>query len=612
MGAADAEARGRSPWLLGALAIVSAPLLASLLGVWNAPGAWLLSVVLSVVAALGEAVEGTELLPRPELALPVLVLTAGAAGAVPSLRRPLLHLATVAGACGALGLLLVAVPIDRPVFVAGALLLWRHRGGGRLSDRLAAGLWTFLGFGIALIAALTILEGPGVPSPPFRLRSLWMGVVARQDPHALGFWALWFGAGLAAAVRATPQGSLGRQAGLRRPISGVAVDAVLVVAGSAASTALAPDRLQLPAAVSAAAVLISVPALAGLGPAGGAWRSGPRLTAPLLFAGLAAMRALVVWMWTPLGSAPPGVEWLSWRPGTFGVTGGSAGDEGLWWSDREHTLVAHRTEDGRERRWDLRGRLDAVEEIAGPYDGRIWVAGGRFRPEAHMGLLDLRPDGSLGAFQALDRCYPSAWVPLPAAAAGAAGVPPESAALGCEGATDLRIFDPIAGTFVGSLQLADDVESAAFDPDGTRFWTTSLWSGSSVIAYRWPDGVETGRRHVGPFNWAVVFDGRRTLWVTRFFEGGILPLDAETLEPGPFLPLSYGVRALVHDPRFDRLWAAAAYSGRIWMVEASQPHRRRSWSLCGQARNLYIDPLGRAVVGTDCGLFRIDAGVEPW
>ena len=81
--------------------------------------------------------------------------------------------------------------------------------------------------------------------------------------------------------------------------------------------------------------------------------------------------------------------------------------------------------------------------------------------------------------------------------------------------------------------------------------------------------------------------------------------DAGTLRLEHSVPLSFGVRALVHDPVKDRIWASAAYSGKVWEVEASAPFRRRAYALCGQARDLTADGQGRVVVSSDCGIFRI-------
>ena len=85
----------------------------------------------------------------------------------------------------------------------------------------------------------------------------------------------------------------------------------------------------------------------------------------------------------------------------------------------------------------------------------------------------------------------------------------------------------------------------------------------------------------------------------------IAGLDAETLAVRHRIPLSFGVRALAHEPVRDRLWVSAAYSGRIWSISASDPSDRRAYGLCGQSRDLVAEPDGSVVVATDCGLFRI-------
>jgi hypothetical protein len=82
-------------------------------------------------------------------------------------------------------------------------------------------------------------------------------------------------------------------------------------------------------------------------------------------------------------------------------------------------------------------------------------------------------------------------------------------------------------------------------------------------------------------------------------------LDASTLEVVERVRLSFGVRAMLYEPVNDRVWAAAAYSGVLWSVSASDPDDRVGYALCGQARDLAASPGGRVFVATDCGLFGI-------
>jgi hypothetical protein len=114
-------------------------------------------------------------------------------------------------------------------------------------------------------------------------------------------------------------------------------------------------------------------------------------------------------------------------------------------------------------------------------------------------------------------------------------------------------------------------------------------------------------RFVGPFNWAVAVDpGDDEVWVSRFLEGTVLVLDGVSLETRRQVRLSFGLRAMLYEPVHDRIWAAAAYSGRLWSVEAKPPYRKTVYALCGQARDLAADAQGRVVVATDCGIFRVD------
>lgn len=612
---------GTLRFVVGALAVVVAgPVLLALLGRWNAPGAALMGWMLQVHWWLGELVEGTELLPEPFLGLPILLGLAGAAafGLGRRFAAAVLGLSVLLGAVGVIGLLAVAIPIDPALFCGGAALLATVGARGRLGARSGAAALAFTGLGIAFIGALTVLEGPGVPSPPFRLRPYWLSGLGAAPWRALGTW--W---GIA-VVGAVCSSFVLRGTESRRPWALVVGGAVVGIA-AAASASSAPERLRVDAGLSALAILLWVPVFSLLrareGVALAPWVSLALRPLPLLaFATAAALRGLAVWMWTPPAALPPAVEWLSWRPGTFAVV--AEGRDGpIHWTDREHTLVARREPDGTERRYVLRDTLDAVEELSPPVDGRLWVAGGRFRPEAHMGLLDVRVEGvdgapgprgseAIGEFRPLERCYPSAWIPLGHAAAARASMDDHDVVLGCEGAGDLLGFDPRTGEVGPRIPLGEDVESGWFSADGSRLYTVSLWSGSDLVAWRWPDGAELRRRRVGPFNWSVVGDGRGTLWVTRFFEGGILALDEHDLAVRDFVRLSFGVRALLFEPIHDRLWAAAAYSGRIWEIDARDTSRRRAWALCGQARNLWSDASGRVLVGTDCGLFRIDPEKE--
>ena len=146
-----------------------------------------------------------------------------------------------------------------------------------------------------------------------------------------------------------------------------------------------------------------------------------------------------------------------------------------------------------------------------------------------------------------------------------------------------------------------------FTPAGDRLFGVSLWADPTVRAWSWPEGEELARRVIGPFNWTVTWVPEPpSLWVSRFVEGQVLVLDPENLLVQDRLSLSFGIRAMLHEPVHDLVWAAAAYSGRLWVVEPRAPYRRRAVPVCGQTRDLVSDGQGRVVVSTDCGIFRVD------
>jgi hypothetical protein len=182
--------------------------------------------------------------------------------------------------------------------------------------------------------------------------------------------------------------------------------------------------------------------------------------------------------------------------------------------------------------------------------------------------------------------------------------------LGCENRSGVEILDPSARAIVGDVALSSRVETGVFAPRGDRLYGVSLWADPALRSWSWPDGREEARAVVGPFNWTVTFVPEpAALWVSRFVEGGVLVLDPRTLGVRDRVPLSFGVRAMLHDPVHDLVWAAASYSGRLWIVEPRSPYRRMAVPICGQARDLAADGAGRVVVSTDCGVFRVDPTV---
>jgi hypothetical protein len=266
------------------------------------------------------------------------------------------------------------------------------------------------------------------------------------------------------------------------------------------------------------------------------------------------------------------------------------------------------TNGARSRTWSLQAAgADAVEELGGPIDETLWVSAGRWNPTPAMGLMPIDLETGPGDYRAVSGCWIASWIPMPdTAALRVDGGRPGDVLLGCEGEAAVYVFRPSAHRTVARLPLPDDVEAGVFGPGGRSLYGISLWGEPSVIRYGFPSGRRLATAPVGPFNWAIALDDRGRLWVSRFFEGGALLFDSNTMKMEARVPLSFGVRAMIYDPVRDRIWAAAAYSGKIWEVEASPPYRRRALALCGQARDIQADGRGRILVATDCGIFRID------
>jgi hypothetical protein len=582
------------------LAVLLCPLvLAHLGGHWNVFAAWLQIPIHAGLVALSEPLDGWGLLGQPQwFLLPIAILWFLSVWGRPAILRVAIDAgASTLGILAGLGVLAVGAAADRPLFAAGCVLMWASRGSAIAGPPGHPGTRVLLGLGLALLAGLTVLEGPGAPSPAFRGRDLWLGGPGRNPALARTMWLSLLALGL--LVQFLRPGSRGRR------LAGVSAAGVVVT--TMWWRGQAHDDLPLREAWSGLALL--------------PWASvlsmfprpvpspDPRLLFPMAvpwiaWAGLCAARAFAALLWTAPFPLQPGVEQLSWRQGTFAVTSAPHG-EFVAWTDRESTLLTVREGAGVERRFPLRGPLDAAEELGGPWDGRLWVSGTRFSPTAHTGLVPWS-NGRLGAFIPIPDCWISSWLPLPPGAAARAQAREGDVLLGCEGGQSARLLRTATGKELRVIPLADDMEDGAFSADGSNLYTVSLWGSGHVVAYEWPDPRVRARRQVGPFNWGVTVDRRGAVWVSRFWEGGLLRLDPDDLAVQQWVRLSFGIRALLYDPARDRLWAAAAYSGRIWEIDAQDPTHRRAHALCGLARDLFADAEGRVIVGTDCGVFRLD------
>jgi len=465
-------------------------------------------------------------------------------------------------------------------------------GGWRLAGVVVA-------VGLVLLAGVTLLEGPGYHSPPFRLRELWLGGPGRVGWTSGGVWLVLGLAAAAAGWRRWPRG---------RWLAAL-LAAILVVA--AVEALIAPAfEYGVASTLSAVGLLLvaaSWPALRDRLPPLRGHPLDPRILfaslLPLLaWCALCAARGLTVFMWTAPGDLPPGVERIAEVPGAFALaveprTGA------LVWSERDRSEIGVLFPDGNVTIHPIDGP-DAPEEVRAAGDGTVWAS---LAGQETTGVVAVHPvDGPRWpglAFPA--RCWISGFFELPGQAAAAVDLPLGTVMAGCEQGGEVFLLTP--DLRVGAVRtVPEEVEQAAFSDDGSLY-LVGLWAGSSVWRLSWPELRVQARRTIGGFNWGVVADDARGLvWVTRFFEGSLLALDADTLEPRRRVRLSFGPRAMVHEPVHDRLWVAAAYSGRVWMVDPADPGRRRSWALCGQSRSIVPDGRGGVVVATDCGLFRID------
>jgi len=601
----------RIPRLTGRLAaaLLGAALAPAVLavgfGFWNPVGAWTQAWVLAATTKLSEVVElAPPALHGPGIVLPGLL----AAALVAVFARRLGPVATaveavayVAGFVGAAGLCAVGAGLDRVVFWSGLAVaafvgrrVWREAPGDGVPTGVRA---TVAGGAVALagLAGLTLLEGPSMHSPAFRLRDAWM---AWPGGDAWTSGGVWLGLGAAAygAARFAPR--------LRGSM--VAAPVALIVAGPAWGR---PAPLDVAGALSAAGLILLA---AGVGTGASRWmkdslRAGPwgvgdprRLglaaTPILAWAAVCALRGLTVGMWTVPSGLPDDVDQVSTRQDLFSLA--SDGRGGVLFTDRERDLLGRWTPSDGERTWEIwdPGGV-GVEEVGPPVDGTAWVS---VVGDERGGVVAVDLDGAQGAYVPMPGCWVSDWVPRP----GTTHV-----LVPCESNPVARWFDTSTGKRAGALSLAHEVETAVFHPDGDRFFAVGLWHTPSVLAYGLPDGDVRGERLVGPFNWALAHDAARgRLWVSRFFEGGALVLDDATLEVVDRVHLSFGVRAMIHEPVHDRIWAAAAYSGVLWSVAAGDPDDRVGYALCGQARDLAADGSGRVFVATDCGLFRAGPG----
>ena len=654
--------------LLVLLALPS--ILAAGLGLWTTPGAWqqhlALDLLLDLLLWMEHFEPRTSLIQEGLVGtweVPLLLgLTAAVIGTARWWERPLpwpvlrlLDIPEMALACLGLvaggAVVAIGASVDRPLFWAGLVLAWvgarelpgqpeppDEEGGWRAPcNRWRRLLVAVFCAGVAFFGVTSLWEGATWRNPVFRLSDLWVEGPGRAGWLSGGLWLLVGAVAAALALRralrlrASRDGDRAPHDALDRPRwsrwLGLGMVGV-VVAMELLSTSGAARRVAT--TVSATGLL----ALAfGFGPLLAARRFPRRHDATVLdprhlaglglplfaWSGLCLLRGFSVLMWTPV--ITPGVQQVGEADCVFSLSiERSTGV--LWYTDRCRTAVGRIDADGQEQTWDLRELgVDHVEELGGPdAQGVLWAAAQANTPEANLVLLAVEgalgprsvpdPSGqrtptdadrsraSLSAYVPMPSCWISSWVPLPG---------DDRVLLGCENRSGAEIFDPAARRVVDEVALTSRVETGTLSPAGDRLFGVSLWGDPALRAWSWPEGEELARRVVGPFNWTVTWVPEpAALWVSRFVEGQVLVLDPDSLEVRDRVALSFGVRAMLHEPVNDLVWAAAAYSGRLWAVEPRPPYRRRAVPICGQARDLVSDDRGRVVVSTDCGVYRVD------
>ncbi len=557
------------------------------------------------------------------------------------------------GMIAAGALVAVGAAEDRTLFLGGIVLSWvvAQSRGYRLGTAEDPGGWwarsnhlrrlavSLFSVAVAYYGVTSLWEGATYRNPAFQVSEWWLANLGGSPWASGGVWLL---AG----------GSLGGLAWLSRPrhrredpLSDLAplawILALVVVVQSAATSAAGYQALA--SGLSSAGLLLLA---AGWGPR--LWsqrfpkRSFVTLLDPrelagralpiLVWGGFCAARALSVFMWTQPTTLPVGVERLADASCVFSLVSEAQGG-GIFYTDRCRTEVGFVSETGIGRRWDLSERgVDHVEELGGPgADGTLWAASAAYVDEGHLVMLAIEgrmgprtvpapgdhPPRSLTVADEVNRrqapyvpiadCWMASWIPVPP---GAPASQPGDVLIGCENRVGALLFRPTERRIVRDVPLTTRLEAGAFSGRWAHGYGVSLWADPDLHVWAWPSGKPIGRRTIGPFNWDVVAvpaaDGE-SLWLPRFVEGGIAILDPLTLVQEAWLPLSFGIRAITYDPVQRRVWAAAAYSGRLWSIEADPPHRRESWALCGQTRDLTVDGQGRLTFASDCGLFRIDA-----
>jgi hypothetical protein len=565
------------------------------------------------------------------------------------------------GLLAGLSLCAVGVALDRSLFWGGVIVAvgaaWsaapatpasQEPGGWRARSNILPRMLVIVGSAaVGFYAVTSLWEGATYTNPMFRPSARWL---EGPGSSGLGAGGVWLGAGAMvalpfvgiAAARVRKNGSAGDRRGW-----------ALVAAG--VLTTLLVQWFWTPSGPMRTASTISAAGGLALAAALGAWTAGRRppprtafsaldprsllvgLAPFFLFAAFCLGRGLAVQMWTAPGPLPPGVERLADPACVFSISV-SPEDGGIYYTDRCRVELGRIAPDGTLRRWSLvDSGAHGVEELGESAEGTLWAAIAAYTDEANLVLLAVEGaagprtlpsalgsgDPSTPRNVAADRagrgkaagvplptCWAASWIEIPAEAPDEPGAEtvPGDVLIGCEDRPGARLLRPSERRIVRTVNIGSRLEGGTFNASGDRLYGVPLWRDPYLRSWSWPWVKPMGARVLGAFNWDVEFvpeTGPGSLWIPRFVEGSMLVFDAGTLATRARIPLSFGVRALMYEPVHDRVWAAAAYTGRLWSIEARPPYRRTAYALCGQTRDLAADDQGRVIVPTDCGIYRI-------
>jgi len=578
----------------GAFLLALAPALAQVAGVPSAAGTAELVGLWGALDLVLRPIAGTELNYLPAVWLWVPLVLAGAAFWLERQEKTqaatgLAGVAAVLGCVPAAWLVIGAAAMDPAVWGGGVVVAALHGVGADEGEGRGRAPWVFLGLALWLGLSVVGETGSTPGSPLFALGEGWLAGPGRWTWVSGGLF--WLPA-VALGVRAF---RVERRAGPPIPLRETAMF-VVIAAVVWAVKAKGGGHLAIAGAVSALGLLVAV----GIE----AWGRKLGVVALLLWSAVCVGRGVAVGMWTAPSGLPPGVEKLADAEDPFGV---AVGDGVVLWTERAPNRIRMVGEAGElpaPRPTEGAGRWSPDDEVEAAFfaGGRFWVT--VWTAENRGGLLPVEVDGSTGALLDIGDCNATSWTPITEALARSLGTRPGDVIVGCEGVGSQWRLDPVAKTATALPAWVGGREHLVVSDDGTRSWDVILWGATDLLERAFPGGQVVRELPVGPLNFAMTEVGDE-LALGRFVEGSVRFVDPEAMAVTRTVELSMGVRALVADG--ERLWASAAVSGRLWLVEGGET---RAWGLCGQGRGLAVDEQGRAVVGTSCGIVRVDPTAE--